>query len=64
MVSAVRLAPVFASGPSGTVTVAESGIRTPADVARMAEAGAHAILVGESLMKKPDPGQALRELLA
>ncbi len=50
--------------PPGTVLVAESGIHTPADVARMTAAGARAILVGEAFMKAPDPGAALRELVA
>jgi indole-3-glycerol phosphate synthase len=44
------------------LVVAESGIRTSADVARMAAAGARAVLVGEAFMDRPDPGQALREL--
>jgi indole-3-glycerol phosphate synthase len=42
--------------------VAESGIKTRADVQRMRDHGADAILVGESLMKSPDPGKALVEL--
>jgi indole-3-glycerol phosphate synthase len=46
----------------GKLLVAESGIRTPADVARMRSHGADAILVGEQLMKSPDPGQALEQL--
>jgi indole-3-glycerol phosphate synthase len=46
--------------PEGVVRVAESGLKTPADVARM---DADAILVGSSLMSAPDPGVALRELL-
>ncbi|HEY3807845.1 MAG TPA: indole-3-glycerol phosphate synthase TrpC [Kofleriaceae bacterium] len=46
------------------VLVAESGIRTRDDVRRLGEAGAHAILVGEQLMRAPSPGQALAELLA
>jgi indole-3-glycerol phosphate synthase len=49
--------------PAGTITVAESGLRTLADVRRMAEAGADAILVGEALMRQPSPGAALAELL-
>jgi indole-3-glycerol phosphate synthase len=44
------------------ILVAESGIKTPADVARMRSHGADAILVGEQLMKAPDPGRALVEL--
>lgn len=39
--------------------VAESGIGCPADVARLARAGARGFLVGESLMRMPDPGSAL-----
>jgi indole-3-glycerol phosphate synthase len=50
--------------PGGVVLVAESGIRTAADVHRMADAGAHAVLVGEQLMRAPSPGKALEELLA
>jgi indole-3-glycerol phosphate synthase len=49
--------------PSDRVVVAESGIRTADDVARMRAAGIDAILVGESLMADPDPGQSLRRLL-
>ena len=56
-----RLAP---RARAGALVVAESGIRTPADVARMRAAGARALLVGEALMDRPDPGAALRELLA
>jgi len=44
------------------VVVAESGIFTGADLRRLLAAGAHACLVGESLMRQPDPGQALRAL--
>ncbi|MFO0687581.1 MAG: indole-3-glycerol phosphate synthase TrpC [Myxococcota bacterium] len=42
--------------------VAESGIGGPEDVARLARAGARGFLVGESLMRQPDPGQALAAL--
>lgn len=49
---------------SGCLMVAESGIKTPADVQRMRAARVDAILVGETLMKAPDPAVALRELLA
>lgn len=43
--------------------VSESGIYTPADVQTLVEAGAGAILVGESLMRQPDPGIAIGNLL-
>lgn len=51
-----------ALGPE-VVLVAESGIRGPADVRRVARAGADAILVGEHLMRAPDPGAALARLI-
>lgn len=43
--------------------VAESGLRSAADVRRMRAAGADAVLVGESLLRAEDPARALRELL-
>ncbi len=46
------------------ILVSESGIRTRADVARLRAAGVHRILVGEHLMRQPDVGAALRELIA
>jgi len=48
--------------PEGVTLVAESGIFTPDDVARLARAGAHAFLVGESLMRQEDVAEALRRL--
>jgi indole-3-glycerol phosphate synthase len=50
--------------PPSVVLVGESGIKSAADVRRLGEAGAHAVLVGETLMRAPSPGAALRELLA
>ena len=50
--------------PPGAEVVTESGIGAPADVRRMLEAGVRRFLVGESLMRAPSPGAALRELLA
>jgi len=50
--------------PAGVVRVAESGIRSSEDVARLRAAGYDAFLVGESLMRAARPGEALRELLA
>jgi indole-3-glycerol phosphate synthase len=49
--------------PAGVVRVAESGIRTPEDVAKLRVAGYHAFLIGESLMRAEQPGEALRDLL-
>lgn len=45
------------------VLVSESGISTPADLARLHEAGVNIVLVGESLMRAEDPGRALEALM-
>jgi len=58
---AIRLRP---SIPADRIVVAESGIRNADDVARLRDAGVDAILVGETLMRAPDPAAALRGLLA
>jgi indole-3-glycerol phosphate synthase len=50
--------------PVSVVRVAESGISTPDDLERLRTAGFDAFLIGESLMRKPDPGAALAALLA
>jgi len=50
--------------PDNVVRVAESGIHSGADIARLKAAGYDAFLIGESLMKAVSPGQALRKLLA
>lgn len=47
-----RLIPRF---PAAVVAVSESGINTGSDAARVRKAGAHAVLVGEALMRSPDP---------
>ena len=46
------------------VRVAESGISSAAEMRELAGAGYQAFLIGESLMRAPSPGVALRELLA
>jgi indole-3-glycerol phosphate synthase len=56
----IRLAPKLS--PS-TLLVSESGIRTKADVDRLRAGGASAMLVGETLMRSPNIGQAVDELL-
>lgn len=48
--------------PAGVVKVSESGIHSRAAVSRLSQAGFHAFLVGEHLMKSADPAAALREL--
>ncbi len=48
--------------PPGTVAVSESGISSRADVEQVARAGAHAVLVGEALVRADDVSAKLREL--
>ena len=50
--------------PKNATWVAESGIHTGADIARLRAAGYQAFLIGESLMKAASPGRALGELLS
>jgi indole-3-glycerol phosphate synthase len=50
--------------PADRLLVTESGILVAADVRRMRSAGVHAFLVGEALMRAPDPGAALTALFA
>jgi indole-3-glycerol phosphate synthase len=49
--------------PPGVLLVSESGIRTREDVLRLERADVSAILVGESLMRAPDIGAAVDEIL-
>ncbi|MES1194638.1 MAG: indole-3-glycerol phosphate synthase, partial [Opitutus sp.] len=53
-----RLIPQF---PKDVVAVSESGFSTAADAARARAAGAHALLVGEALMKAADPAALIAE---
>ena len=48
--------------PSSCVLVSESGISQHADMQQAAESGAHAVLIGETLMRSPDKKAALEEL--
>jgi indole-3-glycerol phosphate synthase len=54
-----RLIPRF---PRDVIAVSESGISTGTDAARVRAAGAHAVLVGEALMRHPDPAALVGEL--
>lgn len=49
--------------PESCIAVCESGLRSHDDLTRLRAAGFDAFLVGESLMRQPDPGAALRTLL-
>src|SRR5204862_2756695 len=49
--------------PKDRTVIAESGIASPADLQRLAKAGVHAFLVGESLMRQADVAAATRTLL-
>ncbi len=53
---------LLAQIPADRIVVTESGIHTPADVARMRAHGVHAFLVGEAFMRAEDPGTKLQEL--
>ena len=53
-----------AAMPADRIMVTESGISTREDVARMRGAGIHTFLVGESFMRQPDPGAALRTMFS
>lgn len=50
--------------PEGKVLIAESGLKTKADLSRLANAGARRFLVGESLMRQDDVETATRALLS
>jgi indole-3-glycerol phosphate synthase len=58
-----RLIELAKAMPNNVVKVAESGIRTAEDIARLQGAGFDAFLVGEALMRQPDPAAALALLL-
>ncbi len=50
--------------PDGVAVVSESGIATAEQLRRLEQVGVQAVLVGETLMRSPDPRAALRELLS
>jgi indole-3-glycerol phosphate synthase len=55
-----RLAPLI---PRGIAAVCESGIDSLEQIRRIEKCGIHVFLIGESLMRAPEPGKTLRELL-
>ncbi len=59
--TSLGLAPLF---PPGVIRVSESGIRSAEDVRRLKDAGYHALLVGEHLMRSKDRRHAVAALLA
>src|SRR5207245_5041502 len=58
--TSLRLAPLL---PPTVLKVSESGIEERSDIERLRAAGYDAFLIGERLMREPDPGAALRRLL-
>jgi indole-3-glycerol phosphate synthase len=54
---------LIAAIPDECVAVSESGLHTHDDLARLREAGFSAFLIGEHLMKEPDPAVPLRDLI-
>ena len=63
-VDPARAAAVIADLPSDIIRVAESGLRTPADVDRAARSGFDAVLVGEVFVTSPSPEAAVRGFAA
>lgn len=61
-VDTARTSKLMAAIPAGKLVVSESGITTAGQLEELEQAGVDAVLVGESLMRAPDPGGALREL--
>jgi indole-3-glycerol phosphate synthase len=57
-----RTSQLMAQMPAGVTVVSESGIARAAQLRNLQQEGIHAVLVGESLMRAPDPEKALREL--
>lgn len=58
-----RAADMASRFPSGITAVAESGIHSPADVAALKAAGIHNFLIGESIVRSPDPAAFIRSLM-
>jgi indole-3-glycerol phosphate synthase len=50
--------------PAGKIVVAESGVNSHTDIVQLNQAGVHAVLIGEAIVKAADPEAKIRELLA
>jgi indole-3-glycerol phosphate synthase len=50
--------------PDGVVCIAESGVRSPADVTRLLNEGADAVLIGEALMRAASPATACAAMVS
>jgi indole-3-glycerol phosphate synthase len=61
LVTTERLAPLV---PVGKLAVCESGLDSIEQIRRVENLGVHVFLIGESLMRAPEPGKKLAELLA
>lgn len=61
METSLRLARL---APSSAILVSESGINTGEDVRKLARAGFKGFLIGERLMRDPDPGEGLRRIIS
>jgi indole-3-glycerol phosphate synthase len=64
VMDADRAARTLAGLPNGVTSVHLSGLATPSDVTKVRGSGAHAALVGETLMREADPEPLLRSLVA
>ena len=58
--TSVQLAPI---APKGSVLIGESGISSAGDIRRLRSVGYRAFLIGDTLMRADDPGEALRAFL-
>jgi indole-3-glycerol phosphate synthase len=64
MVTDISMTEKLASlAPTEKILISESGLQTPADLHRMASAGARCFLIGESIMKQKDIEKATKLLL-
>ena len=60
---AERLTTIASGGSASPVLVSESGISRPETIHELRQAGFRGFLIGETLMKTPAPGQALKQLI-